>query len=77
MSCSSIKHRFEHLKSQGALNFTEAKSLYDDLMCSLHSHRLELQELEKTNDRERIDHLQHHISDGEQMLADLNRMSLH
>jgi hypothetical protein len=76
MSCSSIKHRFDQLKSQGALNFPEAMNLYDELKGSLDAHKLELQDLQRTNDQSRIAHLQQHISDGEQMLAELNGMTL-
>ena len=76
MSCSSIKHRFDQLKNQGVLNFNEAVSLYSDLQGSLDAHRLELQELQKTGDQNRISHLQQHIKDGEQMMSQLTSMSL-
>ncbi|ATW27637.1 hypothetical protein [Candidatus Formimonas warabiya] len=77
MSCSSIKNRFDQLKSQGNLNFHEAINLFTDLQGSLDAHRLELQELQKTGDQNRINHLQQHIHDGEQMLSELKDMSLH
>lgn len=77
MSCSSIKHRFDQLKNQGGVNFNEAVNLYSDLQGSLDAHRLELQELQKTGDQNRISHLQQHIKDGEQMLSQLTSMSLH
>lgn len=76
MSCSSIKHRFDELKNQGNLNFGEAINLYNDLEGSLDAHRLEIQELQKTGDQNRISHLQQHIRDGEQMLSQLTSMSL-
>lgn len=77
MSCSSIKHRFDQLKSQGGVNFHEAVNLYTDLQGSIDAHKLELQELQKTGDQNRITHLQQHINDGEQMLAELKSMTLH
>ena len=76
MSCSSIKHRFDQLKNQGDLNFNEAVNLYSDLQGSLDAHGLELQELQKTGDQNRISHLQQHIKDGEQLLSQLTSMSL-
>ncbi|KNZ71126.1 hypothetical protein Tfer_0202 [Thermincola ferriacetica] len=76
MSCSSIKHRFDQLKNQGGLNFDEAINLYNDLLGSLDAHRLELQELQKTGDQNRINHLQEHIKDGEQILSELRNMTL-
>lgn len=77
MSCSSIKHRFEHLKNQGGINFIEAAGLFDDLKGSIDAHKLELQELQKTGDQNRINHLQQHINDGTQMLSQLKSMTLH
>ena len=76
MSCSSLKHRFEQLKSQGNLNFSAAMSLYQDVEGSLDAHRIELQELQKQGDQNRIQHLQEHIQDGENMLNQLNSMTL-
>lgn len=76
MSCSSIKHRFDQLKSQGGVNFNEAMNLYNDLQGSLDAHTLELQELQKTGDQNRISHLQQHINDGQQMLSDIKAMTL-
>lgn len=77
MSCSSIKHRFDQLKKQGGVNFYEAINLYHDLQGSLDAHNLELQELRQTGDQNRITHLQQHIKDGEQILAELKNMTLH
>jgi hypothetical protein len=76
MSCSSIKHRFDQLKNQGGVNFYEAMNLYNDLQGSIDAHKLELQELQKTGDQNRISHLQQHIKDGEQMLSELKSMIL-
>lgn len=76
MSCSSIKHRFDQLKTQGGVNFNEAVNLYNDLQGSLDAHRMELQELQKTGDQNRISHLQQHIKDGEQVLSQLTSMTL-
>ena len=76
MSCSSIKHRFDQLKNQGSLNFNEVVNLFDDLKGSLDVHRLELEELKKTSDQNRINHLQQHISDGEQMMSQLTSMTV-
>lgn len=77
MSCSSIKHRLDQLKNQGGLNFNEAVNLYDDLKGSLDAHKLELRELQKTGDQNRMNHLNQHIKDGEQMLSELQKMTLH
>lgn len=77
MSCSSVKHRFDQLKSQGGINFNEAVNLFNDLEGSLDAHRLELQELQKTSDQNRVSHLQQHIKDGEQMISELKSMTLH
>lgn len=76
MSCSSIKHRFEQMKQQGGVSFNEAVNLYGDLKGSIDAHKLELQELQKQGDQNRINHLQQHISDGENMLSELQRMTL-
>ncbi|PKM48087.1 MAG: hypothetical protein CVV03_00530 [Firmicutes bacterium HGW-Firmicutes-8] len=77
MSCSSVKHRFDQLKTQGGVNFNEAVNLYNDLQGSIDAHKLELQELQRTDDQNRISHLQQHITDGEQMLSQLKSMTLH
>lgn len=77
MSCSSIKHHFEQLKNQGGINFSEAVNLYNDLQGSIDAHKLELQELQKTGDQNRVSHLQQHIKDGEQMLTQIKSMTLH
>lgn len=76
MSCSSVKHRFDQLKSQGGINFNEAVNLFNDLHGSIDAHKLELQELQKTGDQNRITHLQQHINDGERMISELQGMSL-
>ncbi|MDA8227572.1 MAG: hypothetical protein M0T74_07685 [Desulfitobacterium hafniense] len=76
MSCSSIKHRFDQLKANGGIDFNEAITLFNDLRGSLDAHRLELDELRRTNDNEHIAHLQQHIKDGEKMLSDLQKMTL-
>ena len=76
MSCSSIKNRFEKLKDDGNLNFDEAIALYNDLQGSLDAHRIELADLEAANETERMTHLEQHIRDGEQMLAEIHRMTL-
>lgn len=76
MSCSSIKHRFDQLKTQGGVNFGEAYNLCSDLHGSIDAHKLELQELQKTGDQNRINHLQQHIADGEQLLTQIKSMTL-
>lgn len=76
MSCSSIKNRFEKLKGDGNLNFDEAIALYNDLQGSLDAHRLELMDLEAANETDRIHHLEQHIKDGEEMLAEIHRMTV-
>jgi len=76
MSCSSIKHRFDQLKTGGGVNFNDAVCLYNELKGSLDAHKMELEELQQTGDSARISHLQQHIRDGESMLSSLQRMSL-
>ncbi|MGI5985573.1 MAG: hypothetical protein GXY01_10270 [Clostridiales bacterium] len=76
MSCSSIKHRFDRLKSNGGVNFNEAVCLYNELKGSLDAHKLELEELRQTGDNTNISHLQQHINDGEIMLSSLQQMTL-
>ena len=76
MSCSSVKHRFDQLKSQGGINFTEAVNLFNDLQGSIDAHKLELQDLQKAGDQNRISHLQQHINDGEVMISELQSMTL-
>lgn len=76
MSCSSIKNRFDQLQRQGGVNFNEAVNLFNDLKGSIDAHKLELQELHKTGDQNRISHLEQHINDGEQMLSQLTSMTL-
>ena len=77
MSCSSVKHRFDQLKTQGGVNFNEAVNLYNDLQGSIDAHKLELQELQKTGNQNQISHLQQHINDGQQMMSELKSMTLH
>ena len=76
MSCSSIKHRFDKLKSQGGVDFNEAVNLFNDLKGSLDAHKMEIQELKQAGDQNQIQHLQNHINDGEQMLSELQQMTL-
>lgn len=76
MSCSSIKHRFDTLKNQGGVDFNEAVSLFNDLKGSLDAHKMELQELKQGGNQNQIQHLQSHIADGEQMLSELQQMTL-
>lgn len=76
MSCSSIKHRFDKLKNQGGVDFNEAVNLFEDLKGSLDAHKIELQELQQAGDQNQIQHLQSHITDGEQMLSELQKMTL-
>lgn len=77
MSCSSIKHRFEQMKGQGNIQFKDAMTLYSDLKGSLDAHNMELKELQKSNDQTTIQHLQNHITDGNQLLSEFENMSLH
>lgn len=76
MSCSSIKHRFDQLKGRRGVDFNEAVTLYHELKGSLDAHKLELQELQQAGDQTRIQHLQSHITDGEQMLSELQNMTV-
>ncbi|MEW5920967.1 MAG: hypothetical protein AB1796_08500 [Bacillota bacterium] len=77
MSCSSLKQQFEQLKDRGQLKFGRAAHLYTDLQGSLDAHKLELQELQKNGDRDTIERLQKHIKDGEELLAQINSMTVH
>lgn len=77
MSCSSIKHRFDQLKNQGGVSFSEAVNLYNDLQGSLDAHKMELAELQNTGDQNQISHLQQHIQDGQQILSQLQTLKLH
>ncbi len=77
MSCSSIKHQFEELKDQNQLTFNWAVQLYNDLQGSLDAHKMELQELQNKGERNTIEHLKNHIKDGEQLLAQINSMTVH
>ena len=76
MSCSSIKHRFDTLRGQGGVDFNEAVNLYNELKGSLDAHRMELQELQQSGDQNQIQHLKGHIHDGEQMLSELQKMTV-
>lgn len=77
MSCSSIKHRYEQMKGQGAIHFKDAMNLYSDLKGSLDAHNMEIKELQKSNDQTSIQHLQNHIADGNRLLSELENMTLH
>ncbi len=77
MSCSSIKHQFDELKDQNQLKFNRAVQLYTDLQGSLDAHKMELQELQNKGDPNTIEHLQKHIKDGEQLLSQINSMTVH
>ncbi|RKO66569.1 hypothetical protein [Desulfofundulus salinus] len=77
MSCSSIKHRFEEERQKG-LTFERAMEMYREVEGSLAAHRLELEDLQRTNaDPGRISHLQAHISDGEKLLQEIKSLHLH
>jgi len=76
LSCSSIKKRFDELKSHGGIVFAEAVSLYNDLKGSLDAHKMELEELRQNGNQAQIQHLKSHIHDGEQMLSELHGMTL-
>lgn len=77
MSCSSIKNRFEELKSKGEIDFAEVMHMYTDLQGSLDAHKMELEEIKKVGEGQRINHLQQHINDGEQLLSEIKSMTLH
>lgn len=77
MSCSSIKHRYEQMKGQGGIHFKDALTLYSDLKGSLDAHNLEIIELQKSNDQASIQHLQNHITEGNQLLSEFETMTLH
>ncbi|GAB6156471.1 hypothetical protein JCM17380_52230 [Desulfosporosinus burensis] len=77
MSCSSIKHRYEQMKGQGDIHFIDALTLYSDLKGSLDAHNLEIKELQKSNDKTSIQHLQNHITEGNQLLSEFENMTLH
>ena len=77
MSCSSIKHQFEDLKDRNQLTFNRAVELYSDLQGSLDAHKMELEELQNKGERNTIEHLQKHIKDGEQLLSQINSMTVH
>lgn len=77
MSCSSVKHRFEEERKKG-LTFQRAMELYQDVDGSVAAHRTELDELTRTNaDPHEIEHLRHHIAEGEKLLNELKNMKLH
>ena len=76
MSCSSLKHRYDELKAQG-ISFQQAMELYLDVDSSITDHRAQMEELSTSGGyQDRIDHLQEHIRDGQQMLQELQSMSL-
>jgi hypothetical protein len=77
MSCSSLKNRFDQLKTTDHLDFDAAVNLYNDVKGSLDAHKIELIELQKKGDSQQISHLQEHIQDGETMLKELKHMTLH
>lgn len=77
LSCSSLKNRFEQLKSQGSLDFNAARVLYDDVNGSIDAHKIELQEMKKNGNQQEIKHLEDHIKDGERMMNELQDMTLH
>jgi hypothetical protein len=77
MSCSSLKNRFDQLKAGDHLNFDAAMNLYNDLKGSIDAHRIELSELQKSENEEQIQQLKEHIHDGETMLNELKSMTLH
>jgi hypothetical protein len=77
MSCSSIKHRYEEMKGQGGIHFKDAMTLYSDLKGSLDAHNFEIKELQKSNDQTSIQHLQNHITEGNQLLSEFENMTLH
>ena len=77
MSCTSLKNRFQQLKTEGSLDFSEAVNLFNDLKGSLDAHKLELSESKKANETNRLNHLKEHIADGEMMLKELENMTLH
>lgn len=77
MSCSSLKHRYEQLRGQGSIPFLDAVTLYSDLKGSLDAHDLEMQELQKSSDRTGMQHLQSHISEGRELLRELESLEVH
>jgi hypothetical protein len=77
MSCSSLKQRFEELKSHGNLDFITAITLFNDVKGSLDAHRLELTDLENQGDRDEVNNLREHIDDGEKLIRELGAMKLH
>jgi len=77
MSCSSIKHRFEEERQRG-LTFARAMEMYREVEGSVAAHRLELQDLQsKHADPDRIGHLRAHITDGEELIQEIQSLQLH
>lgn len=77
MSCSSVRHRFEEEKRKG-LTFERALEFYQDVEGSVSAHRVEIEELRRTNkDPEEIRHLEEHIAEGEKLLNEIKSLRLH
>ncbi|MDA8097757.1 MAG: hypothetical protein C4575_03155 [Desulforudis sp.] len=77
MSCPSLKHRFEEEHRKG-ISFERAVEIHQDVEGSVAAHRAELQELKNQGgEKERIDHLQEHIREGEELLQEIRSMKLH
>lgn len=77
MSCSSLKHRFEEERKNG-LTFERAMQIYHDVEGSIAAHKTELNELATTGkDREEIEHLRRHISEGEKLIAEIKSLHMH
>ena len=65
------------MKGQGGIRFKDAMTLYSDLKGSLDAHNLEMTELQKSNDQSSIQHLQNHITEGNQLLSEFENMTFH
>ena len=65
------------MKGQGGIHFKDALTLYSDLNGSLDAHNMEIKELQKSNDQTSIQHLQNHITEGNQLLSEFENMTLH
>ncbi|CEP66360.1 Uncharacterized [Moorella glycerini] len=77
MSCSSLRHRFEEERVRG-ISFQRAMDIYREVEGSVAAHKVELEELRRTNaDPSRINHLQEHINDGEKLLQEIKSLHLH
>ncbi len=76
MSCPSLKHRFEEEQRKG-ISFERAVEIYNDVEGSVAAHRAELEELKTQGvEMQRINHLQEHIREGEELLKEIRRMKL-